>query len=173
MHVKEIMTTNVRACGPEDSLEAAAQRMWDNDVGCLPVTDEAGRVLAMLTDRDICMAAWTQGCRLADIPVRTAMSGALRSIGPDEVVAQAGDLMRRHQIRRLPVVDDQGRLLGLLAMNDIAREAERQRTQHKRSVTAEEVARTLAGICRPRVCLVEPPVEATAMLPVRSLVASH
>ncbi|HZL99697.1 MAG TPA: CBS domain-containing protein [Planctomycetota bacterium] len=155
MNVEELMTKNVKTCGPEDTLEAAARLMWENDCGCVPVSDEQGQALAMLTDRDICMAALTQGRALGEIRVRSAMSGSLHAVAPHETLGRAEQLMQEFQVRRLPVVDHTGRLMGLLSMNDIAREAARERPLRHKAVTSDDVTLTLASVCRPRVCLVE------------------
>jgi len=155
MNVEELMTKSVKTCGPEDSLESAARLMWENDCGCVPITDEQGHPLAMLTDRDICMAALTQGRTLGEIRVKRAMSGTLHAVDPREPLAKAERMMQEFQVRRLPVVDGEGRLQGLLSMNDIAREAARERPQRQRAVTSDDVAATLASVCRPRVCRIE------------------
>src|SRR5688500_1982341 len=74
MRVAELMTTAVVSCGPQDTLARAAQMMWDRDIGCVAVADEARRVIGMITDRDICMAALIQGRALDAIAVDTAMA---------------------------------------------------------------------------------------------------
>lgn len=153
MNVEELMTRSVKTCGPEDSLESAARLMWENDCGCVPVTDEQGHPLAMLTDRDVCMAALTQGRTLGEIRVKSAMSGTLHAVEPRDSLAKAERTMQEFQVRRLPVVDGESRLQGLLSMNDIAREAARERPQRQRAVTSDDVAATLASVCRPRVCV--------------------
>jgi CBS domain-containing protein len=155
MNVEELMTKSVKSCGPEDSLEAAARLMWENDCGCVPITDEQGRPLAMLTDRDVCMAALTQGRTLGEIRVNSAMSGSLHVARVRDPLSEAERQMQEFQVRRLPVVGVDGRLVGVLSMNDIAREAARERPQRQRAVTSDDVAATLASICRPRVCLID------------------
>jgi CBS domain-containing protein len=155
MNVADLMTRTVRTCGPDDTLEAAAKLMWDNDCGCVPVTDDDGRPLAVLTDRDVCMAALTQGRTLGEMRVRSAMSGSLHAVSASDPLSVAEHVMQQFQVRRLPVVGADARLVGLLSMNDIAREALRERGQRQRSVTSDDVAATLASVCRPRVCLID------------------
>jgi len=106
MHVEEIMTTSVKSCGPDDSLDTAARLMWEHDCGCVPVIDQDGRVLAMLTDRDVCMAAYTQGRTLAEIRVSAAMSNACHAVSPNDPVVAAERLMQEHQVRRLPAAGE-------------------------------------------------------------------
>ena len=74
MKVMDAMTRSVAACNEEDTLNRAAQLMWEGDCGCIPVLDAGGDVRGILTDRDVCMAAYTQGLPLQQIPVRRAMS---------------------------------------------------------------------------------------------------
>jgi CBS domain-containing protein len=149
MNVEKIMTRTVRTCSPEDTLDTAARLMWEHDCGCVPVVDADGRVLAMLTDRDVCMAAYTQGRPLNDIHVRSAMSEACFAIGPRDPIIAAERVMRDHQVRRLPVVSD-GQLVGLVSLTDITCEAARENGSHLSDVTLDEVAVTLSAVCQPR-----------------------
>jgi CBS domain-containing protein len=149
MHVEEIMTTSVKSCGPDDSLDTAARIMWENDCGCVPVIDQDGRVLAMLTDRDVCMAAYTQGRTLGEIRVSAAMSNACHAVRRNDPVVAAERMMQEHQVRRLPVVDD-GRLVGLVSLSDITWEASRETHKNMSDVTLDEVAVTLSAVCQPR-----------------------
>ncbi len=149
MNVGQLMTQDVRACRPEDTLDTAAQIMWDNDCGCVPVVDANRRVVGMLTDRDICMAAYTQGGPLRALLASSAMAKKVFSCKPEDTLEAAEEIMRANQIRRLPVVDAEGRLLGIISLNDIAREAERERTRRRKEVTTDEIGLTLAAICKP------------------------
>ena len=150
MNVGQLMTQSVRSCRAEDTLNMAAQIMWDNDCGCVPVVDAERRVIGMLTDRDACMAAYTQGGPLRALKVSAAMSKKVVSCRPEDTLAAAEGLMKAKQIRRLPVVDADAHLIGIISLNDIAREAEREGTRAKKEVTTDEVALALATICRPR-----------------------
>jgi CBS domain-containing protein len=153
MRVGELMTVDVKACGPWDSLNRAAQIMWENDCGCVPVVDDAGRVVGMLTDRDVCMAAYTQGRLLAEVSVSSAMSKTVVACKPEDAVAAAEQRMRDHRVRRLAVVDGEGRIAGVLSLSDIARRARHERAggKKKRELSLDAVAETLGSICeRPR-----------------------
>jgi CBS domain-containing protein len=150
MRVQDFMSHDVRTIRPNDTLAAAAQAMWDRDCGALPVVDAEERVVGMLTDRDACMAGLMAGKPLTEIPVERAMSKRLVSCRPDDTVKTAEASMRQHQIRRLPVLDDRSRLVGILSLNDIAIEASGERLRKEREVTAEEVGLTLGAICRHR-----------------------
>lgn len=119
MKVADVMTPQVRACTIHDSLNAAARIMWDHDCGCAPVIDAHGRLAGIVTDRDICMAAYTQGLPLAAIPVQRAMSAKVVSCSRGDELETAHRLMRSHEIHRLPVVDSHGRLAGVLSLSDL------------------------------------------------------
>jgi CBS-domain-containing membrane protein len=149
MQVNEIMTREVQSCRPDDSLDRAAQLMWDHDCGCLPVCDGdgAGRTIGVITDRDVCMAALFQGKPLRELRVREAMAQQLLACQPQHSLEQAERTMRNARVRRLPVVDDRGALIGMLSLADIAREAVAEQSQAQRQVTELEVNDTLAAIC--------------------------
>jgi CBS-domain-containing membrane protein len=150
MKVADIMRADVEVCGTDDNLATAATRMWDADIGCLPVLDEAGRAIGMVTDRDVCMAALTRGEPLHQIPVSVAMSKQVRSCRPDATLAEAEEIMRSGQVRRLPVIDADGALVGIVSLADLARLAAPETGRKKRDLSGQEVAGTLAAICATR-----------------------
>jgi CBS domain-containing protein len=146
MKIEEIMTRNVRSCGPNDTLNSAAQIMWDCDCGCVPVVDDMAKAVGMITDRDVCMAAHFQGAPLAAVPVGAVMATDLAVCHPEDTVATVAAMMRARQVRRLPVVDADGRLVGVVSLADVARAA----AANRRAVRAGELAETLEGICTRR-----------------------
>ncbi len=151
MNVEQLMTKNVRTCKPEDTLNDAAKILWESDCGCIPVvSSEGGKFVGVITDRDICMAAYTQGKTLSELPVGGAMSRKAIVCAPDVAITAAQKIMGDARVRRLPVVDEAGHLLGLISLADIAREAARERKSRKKEVTDAEVGRTLSAICEPR-----------------------
>jgi CBS domain-containing protein len=153
MEIKQVMTAQVRACRVDDNLGSAAQLMWEGDCGCVPIieSDGTGAVVGMLTDRDICMAAYLQGKRLFEIPIASAMAREVISCHPDDDVSRVESMMRARRVRRIPVVDERGRLKGIVSLNDLAREAERERTMRTApQITLAEVAETLATVCEHR-----------------------
>ncbi len=96
--------------------------MWNHDCGAIPVLDGGGLVVGMITDRDICMAAaYIQGRALADIPVMTAASHRVYSVKPNDRIEMAEVLMERHRIRRVPVIDIGGNLVGIIGFADLTR----------------------------------------------------
>jgi CBS domain-containing protein len=150
MNVSQIMSRNVVTCRPEDGLDQAARAMWEHDIGCLPVVGTDGRVVGMITDRDVCMAAYTQGRPLAEIPVSTAMSREVHSCLESDGLIEAEEIMRSHKVRRLPVTNGGGGLVGMLSLNDLALEAAREQGRRARELSGEEVAATLAAVCEHR-----------------------
>lgn len=151
MKVQDLMTTEVGSCRAYDGADKGARVMWEQDCGSVPVVDQDGRVLAMVTDRDLCMAAFTQGRPLEEIRISSAMSKRLFACRPEEDVKQAEKQMREHQVRRLPVVDVEGKLVGILSISDLARQAVRAKPSRSRtkSVGPADVGETLGAISTP------------------------
>jgi CBS domain-containing protein len=156
MKVKELMTQPVRTCRATDGLDAAARTMKDRSCGCVVVVDERERPVAIVTDRDICLCALRTLRPLQLLRVSDAMTSPLRTSRPEDKISDAEAAMGRWHVRRLPVVDAAGRLVGILALDDIAREAARDRSLFARPVTADEVGMTLATLTRPRIIVEEP-----------------
>lgn len=152
MIVAELMTKNAMSVTPDSKLADAAQLMWQHDCGALPVLDpSSGRVIGMLTDRDICMACWSRGLAPSEVFVSDAMSQNLVHCHPSETVERAEIVMHANQIRRLPVVDADDHLLGILSLADIVRATEAApKANQGDGLSTDKVTRTLAGICRTR-----------------------
>ncbi len=155
--VHDAMRTRVHVCAPEDTLARAAQLMWEKDLGCLPVCGPGRKALAMLTDRDISMAAFMQWKHLAETSVESAMSRGLCACSPDDELGRAESIMRANQVRRLPVVDAQGVLVGLLSLGDVARYVRQRSPRGDGSLTQQRLAETFAAICEPRFHSIPPP----------------
>ncbi len=150
MIVSQIMSRDVETCRAGDSLAVAAGRMWDRDVGCLPVLDEEGRVVGMVTDRDACMAAYTQGLPLSSIPVSSAMAREVFSCLPTDRIEDVEAVMRLHRVRRLPILDPRGHLMGLVSANDVVRESARELRKKNPDVAPGPLVFALAAIGEPR-----------------------
>jgi CBS domain-containing protein len=134
LRASEIMTKNVRTAGPDASLRDVAVMMRDGDMGAVPIVD-AGRLVGIITDRDIVVRAVSKG-KAADSPVRDAMTTELFTVITDDFVFEAVRLMGDKQVRRIPVVNNDGSLAGIIAMADVALEMEDER----------EIAETLEEI---------------------------
>lgn len=123
MKVQDVMTGAPCSCKPTDALVVAARIMWEDDCGCVPVVDDHGALVGMVTDRDACMAAYTRGRRLDEIQVGSVMARQLCSCSPEDSLSEAERYMQEYQVRRLPVVDAHNRLVGVLSCNDLIRHA--------------------------------------------------
>ena len=119
----DVMTKNVMTCSPDASLAEAARLLWECDLGCLVVLRPGEkRPVGMLTDRDVCLAAARHSRRLAEIPVHVAMARVLHSLPAQAPIAEIHALMRAWQFRRIPIVDREGNLVGLVGLSDLVRE---------------------------------------------------
>jgi CBS domain-containing protein len=145
MRIVDIMTRGVHACRLGQTLNDAAELMWDRDIGCVPVVNHDGYVVGMLTDRDVCMGAYTTGRSLREVPVETALARKVIACRSFDTVGSAEKLMREHLIRRLAVLDDAGRLIGIVALGDIARHITPSFGGRADGLGAEAIAYTLAA----------------------------
>lgn len=145
--VRDVMNHDVATCHPWDTLNRAAQLMWETDCGAVPVIDERGKLAGMLTDRDVCMAAYTRGLPLAELGVQSAMSEHPFSCSPEDPLTTLLTLMTTQQVRRVPVVAEGGRLVGIVSLADVARLA--QAPSEESSEARSWVPGVLAGISEP------------------------
>jgi CBS domain-containing protein len=159
MKIKDLMNHPAVTCPVSGTLDHAARLMWEFDCGVVPVVDGDGRIAGIVTDRDICMAAYTQGRPLGDVPVTTAMARKVVAAHADDAIETVEQLMRDYQIRRLPVIDDDHRPVGIVSLNDLARLAVRVH----RSAVDRELVQTLAAVCQPHAhAVVKPSAEVHA-----------
>lgn len=145
MHIRDVMSTDLRCCSATDHADRAAHLMWKHDIGALPVLDSDGKPIAMVTDRDIAMAAHLGRRRLDEIKVRDCMSSRLISCSSNDGLDVAEKLMSDHQVHRLPVID-KGKLAGVVTLHDIARATGQKAARAEQSA----VLSTMLHISRPR-----------------------
>jgi CBS domain-containing protein len=148
MNVQEMMTRNVQTCGLDTNLASVAKIMWDTDCGVLPVVNGEGQVLGMITDRDICMACATKNRTPSELTAFDAVSGKTYRCKASDDIHTAMDVMKREQVRRLPVVDDEGVLQGVISMNDFILLAGETKAP---AISFQDVARALQAISAHRV----------------------
>jgi len=117
MNIRDVMTPNPRTVSPQDSIQSAARIMRDEDTGFVPVVDN-GKPVGVVTDRDIVIRAVAEDGQI-NRPVREIVTKELIAVHPDMSVSEATELMSEHQVRRLPVVDND-RLVGIVSIGDIA-----------------------------------------------------
>jgi CBS domain-containing protein len=150
MQISRLMTTEVVTVMPDESLSTAVRLMWDRDLGALPVIGGLDRrPIAMITDRDICVAAWSRGRSLNELQVSDAMSPTILTCSRRDSLATAESFMRANKVRRLPVVDDAGQVVGILALADLAKTAGKPMFRDEPELSLEQFAFTISTICEP------------------------
>jgi CBS domain-containing protein len=122
--------------------------MLEHDCGVILAVREDGKLAGVITDRDICIAAYTEGKALDQILVNAVMAKRVLLVRPDDKLGEAVHVMTQNQIRRLPVVDAAGKPVGVLSLNDLAIESVQPDTRMKNAFS--NIAHTLAAVCEPR-----------------------
>ncbi|HTI05709.1 MAG TPA: CBS domain-containing protein [Gemmatimonadales bacterium] len=142
MKARELMTSEPACCTPEQTLQQAAQLMRKHDCGCIPVVENTAtnRLVGVVTDRDITCRCTAAG-HTPDTAVRAAMSRDPKSCKPDDGVEIVERIMSAAQVRRVPVVDDHGRLVGIIAQADLARDG--------RAASDDDVGKVVEQISQP------------------------
>ena len=125
--ISDAMASNPCAIDAEKSVQYAAQMMRDEDVGFAPIVEE-DRIIGTLTDRDIAVKVVAEGRDPQTTTAQDVASKAVITVQPDQDLDDALQLMAQHQVRRLPVVEEDGRLVGIVAQADVAREAKPKKT---------------------------------------------
>jgi CBS domain-containing protein len=146
MRVRNIMTNSPKYCRPDTNLAAAVETMWVNDCGFLPVVDVNERPTGVLTDRDICIALGTRNQRASDVPVREVMTKKVYVCSQDDEIHTALESMEKHQIRRLPVVNLEGKLSGILSIGDVTLHAQKREGRQTTDLSTDDVVETYQGI---------------------------
>ena len=136
MKVRDVMTSNVQTVQPDQRVQDAASFMLSADAGSIPVT-EGERLIGMITDRDIAVRGVAKGMG-PDTPVRQLMTNDVVCVREDEDCSAVANRMSEAQVRRLPVVDEQERLCGIVSLGDLARETQ-----------SESAHQALEGVSQP------------------------
>jgi CBS domain-containing protein len=153
MTIRDIMTRNVVSCPKDLDIGAAARLMLQGRFGTLPVVDAYGKLAGIITDRDIAMAAATRDRRASEIAVHEAMTDSVRSCFADDDIRSGLKQMEEARVRRLPVIDGAGHLVGILSVDDVVRRA----LDRKGGISSAVFVNVIAAICsRPAV---EPDVD--------------
>ena len=147
MKVREIMTRDVKFCGPDTNLAEATEIMWRNNCGALPVLDPRGELIGLITDRDLCIALGTTNCRASDLTVRQVAMKPVFTCAPDDYVHEALKTMRQHQVRRVPAVTEDGKLAGILSLDEIVLHAEKGWAP---GISYTDVVNAMKAICQHR-----------------------
>ena len=162
MEVKEVMTSEAVSCTPETSLASAAGLMWEHDCGVLPVVDDVRKVVGVITDRDICMAAAMRPRPASEISVSEVISGEVYACRPEADVREALNIMRREKVHRLPVVGTDGELQGILSMNDITLEAKATDDKSAPGLSYADVVEAYKALCAHRTLPQAQPLQQSA-----------
>lgn len=142
MKVSKIMTKAAGSCGPSDRLPAAAGVMWKHDCGMVPVVD-GNEVVGVITDRDIAIAVASRGVPAGDISVGEVATRKPVTCRPDDKVETALSKMRKQRVRRLPVVDGEGGLEGVISIADVLHASKNKKSLRK------EVLKTIRSVSEP------------------------
>ena len=156
MRVREVMTSDPVCCLSTDTAQKVAQLLREENVGALPVIadNQSLKLIGMITDRDICMAGAMRNQSLSQISVEEIMNKRVFAAELDEHIDHALQTMREHQIRRLPVLDAEGELSGIVSMNDIVLHA-KARNGKKPAIDYADVVKTYQAICSHPVPMVQ------------------
>jgi len=149
MKVKEVMMRTAASCSLEANLGAAVEILWDRNCGILPIADAEQKVIGVVTDRDICIALGTRNRLPGDVKVGEVMSRRLFACGSDDDIRSALAVMAQVKVRRLPVVTGDGKLEGILSMDDVVMHSEGRGGRGPNFVSYDEVVETLKSVYRP------------------------
>lgn len=139
MDIREIMTTPVQTVSTEDTLNCAAKLMREHALGCLPVVASDGKLVGVLTDRDIALSAHVYGEALWKLRVDESMHAPVWTCRASDDIGKAVQVMREHRVRRLPVVDERQRPIGMISLDDIAHASRQPVLDPTPGLTADEL----------------------------------
>jgi CBS domain-containing protein len=151
MKVKDLMMRTPYYCQLDTNLGSAAELMWVGNCGFLPVMGTNGKMVGVVTDRDICIALGTRNCLAGEVTVREAMSNRLFACSPDDDVHIALERMKEGGVRRLPVIVENGTLVGVVSMDDLLLRAEAEGIGKRPELSIEEVVKTYRAIDQRRI----------------------
>jgi CBS-domain-containing membrane protein len=151
MKVKELMMGTPYHCDLETNLGAATELMWNGNCGFLPVVDSDGEIRGVVTDRDICIALGTRNRLPGEIPVREVMSQKVFSCSPEDDVHVALQTMKEGRVRRLPVISQEKKLVGVVSMDDVLLRAQPTSLGKEPDLSSDEVVRTYRAISQRQV----------------------
>jgi CBS domain-containing protein len=142
MHCSDIMKTDVQCCGRDESVEAAAERMKERNVGFLPVCDDSGAVVGTITDRDLAVRVLGDHRKASETLVHDVMTADVVCCSPEDDLSIAEDLMAQHRKSRIICADDRRLPVGIISLSDIARAEESPKASQLLEAVATREART-------------------------------
>jgi predicted transcriptional regulator len=151
MKVKDVMMGTPYYCQLDTNLGSATELMWVGNCGFLPVMGANGKIVGVVTDRDICIALGTRNRGAGNVPVRDVMSDRLFACSPNDDVHIALQMMKEGGVRRLPVIVENGTLVGVISMDDLLLRAEAAGIGKHPELSTEEVVKTYRAIDQRRI----------------------
>jgi CBS domain-containing protein len=146
MKVVDVMMGTPYHCRPETNLGSATEMMWTGNCGFLPVVGHDEKVVGIITDRDICVALGTRGRPSGEVTVAEVMTSNVHSCAPQDEIHKALRAMREGHVRRLPVISKEGRLVGVISMDDVLLRAEAPSLGKNPELSSEEIVKTYRAI---------------------------
>jgi len=146
MRVRDVMTKNVTSCHPEQNLGEIVENMWKYRCGSMPIVNDEGRVMGIITDRDMCIALGTRNVKASEITAADVAPARYFACRPDDDIHSALKTMAAQEVRRLPVTDEYGKLVGMLSIDDVV-----MRARAGSHINYSEVVRTMQAICESRI----------------------
>lgn len=139
MKIKECMNNNVYCLKPDNTVQDCAKLMNENHVGCVPICDNQNNLVGLVTDRDVILRSIACGKDVCTTPLSEIMTTKICCCNSDVEIKEAEDLMCKNQIRRLPIVDDNNKVIGILTLGDLAKND---------NINTNEVSETFETICK-------------------------
>lgn len=159
MRVRDVMVETPASCSVNTNLGAAIEMLWNRNCGFLPVVDEQEKVIGVVTDRDLCIAMGTRNRLPGEMTVGEVLSPKLFYCKPEDDIHAALKIMGNKKVRRLPVVDSNRKLKGILAMDDIVLHAQSAKAGNFPELSAEDILGTLKNLYWPELPQVAPQAE--------------
>lgn len=149
MKVKEVMMKTPATCMAETNLGAAVELLWDRNCGILPVVNAEQKVVGVVTDRDICIALGTRNRLSGEIAVQEVATDKVFACTPDDDIRTALGTMAQAKVRRLPVINADGKLEGILSMDDVVLHSEKRLAAKSTELSHDDIVETLKKVYRP------------------------
>jgi CBS domain-containing protein len=148
MNVQAVMIRDVKYANKDASAADVAKIMQKNDCGAVPIVDDQKKLVGMITDRDICLGLGRDTRASCEVPVGDLMSRQVYACGPGDDIAAALRIMQNKKVRRLPVVDEHGMLVGILSTDDVVLHSEAKKRGNTREIGYRQTIDTLKAIYR-------------------------
>jgi CBS domain-containing protein len=149
MKVKDAMMRTPASCDATTNLGAAVEILWNRNCGILPVVNAQGKVVGVVTDRDLCIALGTRNRLPSEVTVGQVVSGEVFACKPDDEIRDALNTMARKKVRRLPVINEAGQLEGILSMDDVVLHSEPGVASKACELSSDTVVNTLKQLYLP------------------------